>query len=132
MNDDAKSKLNEKLSAVMGENELDKVAGGTYEQNLELLSALSKVDSNRVHNILAKSATAGNEEDAQKIVADGTYGLLKQYFSDEFNAAVTVTRFNNYYERDGQKISHDEVLSTIRNYKKNNLILIAAFSVIDI
>ena len=118
MNDDTKTKLKEKLGALVSDEQLDKVAGGTYEQNLELLSALSKVDSNRVHNILAKSATAGNEEDAQKIVADGTYGLLKQYFSDEFNAAVTVTRFNNYYERNGQKISHDEVLRTIKNYKK--------------
>ena len=118
LNEDAKAKLQDKISAVVGDEELDKVAGGTYKQNLEILDALKKIDPDGV-DALFDSLTPGNEKGD---IADGTMALIKKNLGI---AAATPTNFPNYYEnKDSVRIeglSHATVLEMIDKKAKGKL-----------
>ena len=117
MNEDAKKKLNEKLGAAVTDEQLEKVAGGTYEQNLEILNAMARLDFEGVQSIFAK-VNASDEDEAQEIICQGAEDLLEKHFGGLGIASITATNVDNWY-RTGRKvwenIPHEQMLKMINN-----------------
>lgn len=110
MNDDNKKFLKEKLSALANDEELDNVAGGTGGQNWELIQALSKLDPDGVHDILAEANKTGSE----LVIANGIQDLIQKHFGGTVQTYIGVN-YNNDYLYNGAGISHNDMMGMIQN-----------------
>ena len=124
MNEDLKAKLKEKFGAVVSEEQLDKVAGGSNGQNYEILNAMQKIDPQAVMDITAQAnqiqRTGDAEEDmrvAMNIIADGAKDLLQKHFGNEISYVSTQKWHSNQYDSaNGKPLTHKQVMQMI-NYK---------------
>ena len=111
MSEDAKSKLKEKMGATVSEEDLDKVAGGTSDENRELITALYKIDPQGV-SALMSSLKPGNEHDQ---IASGIGDLLQKNLG--LGSGISTSRPNYYgsFFDNGtfDEKSHAEVLEMI-------------------
>lgn len=116
MNDDDKKILKEKLSALANDEELEKVAGGTYKENLEILNAMAQLDFEGVQNVFAKVNDSNNPDSTELTICRGVQDLIKKHFHNEFG--VQSTAFNNvgnWYAQNGKTISHAQILKMIND-----------------
>ena len=111
MNEDAKKKLNEKLGAAVTDEQLEKVAGGSKEENMEILTAMRKIDPQGVDDLfdrIHKKAPEGMED---KWIAGGTTALLAKNFGIY---SATDNYANNSYDNSSyHAMSHAQVLDMI-------------------
>jgi len=114
MNEDTKTKLEEKKDAVIGEKELKKVAGGNYYQNLDILNALMPIDAQSVGKVFSLVNKAKDETEAQYIVGGGAQALFNKHFGS-IASIYNPTTGENKYTFKGKEISHDEMLEEIKN-----------------
>ena len=113
MNDDVKSKLKEKFGALVTDEQLDKVAGGSYEQNLEILFAMASIDPDAVQKVFAKVNGDNNHHDLPEyIIKQGAEDLIRKHFNIP---NVTFTEGDNWYHMDGQNLSHAQMLKMIND-----------------
>jgi len=113
MNEDTKTKLEEKKDAVVGENELEKVAGGTMDQNYDILTALMKLDRSGVKKVLDAAGVAsyqGNPSLAEMILCEGAGKLLQKHLGVSGGGLRFI---DNVYRYNDERISHDRVLGMI-------------------
>jgi hypothetical protein len=101
-----------KKREILSEDTLDNVAGGTFEQNVDLLNAMAQIDPNSVHAILREANKTGDIDEYKYVVAQGLDGLIQKHFGDELMGAP-LTSYENYYISNGQKISHKQALDII-------------------
>ena len=113
MNEDTKTKLEEKKDAVVGEDELEKVAGGTTDQNYDILTALMKLDRSGVKAVLDKAGALSNEGQAslaEMALCEGAGKLLQKHLGVSGGGLRFI---DNVYRYNGESISHDRVLGMI-------------------
>ena len=101
-----------KKREVLSENALDNVAGGTFEQNVDLLNAMAQIDPNSVQAILREANKTGDIDGYKSVVSQGLDGLIQKHFGNELRG-VPLTKFENYYSSNGQQISHQQALNII-------------------
>jgi hypothetical protein len=101
-----------KKREILSEDTLDNVAGGTFEQNVDLLNAMAKIDPDSVHAILREANETGDIKGYKSVVSKGLSDLFQKHFGNELKG-VPWTRFENYYTSNGQEISHQQALNII-------------------
>ena len=101
-----------KKRALLSEDALDNVAGGTFEQNVDLLNAMAQIDPNAIQTILNKANKTGDIDEYKSVVSQGLNGLIQKHFGEELRG-VPLSSFENYYRSNGQKISHKQALDII-------------------
>ena len=104
MSEDAKAKLKEKMGAAVSEEDLDKVAGGTSEENKELITALYKIDPQGVNALMSSLKPGGEHE---QIASKIGQLLIKQGISSAISADANSP---NVYHVGGKDMSHADVL----------------------
>ena len=109
-NDDAKIFLKEKLGALVTDEQLDKVAGGTMDENSDILSAMARIAPEKVAGIINTAAVAPTEAEANAEIRMGVQELLKDNFG-----VFSVSRMNsdNTYGYNGKIISHEQLMKMI-------------------
>ena len=109
-----------KKRELLNEDALDNVAGGSNEQNYEILNAMQKIDSDAVMGITAQARQAqlsGGETAALNVIADGASSLLQKHFGNEIGYTVTQKQHSNqYYSANNERMTHKQVIDMI-NYK---------------
>jgi hypothetical protein len=104
----------------LSEDALANVAGGTTEQNAELLNALMQIDPKAVADVINNaSAKAGSESYAHALISEGIEKILNHHF----NVVAMPSGYaqNYYWDVNGNSrkpISHETVLNMI-NAKAN-------------
>ena len=113
MSEDIKAKLKEKMGAAVSEEDLEKVAGGTSEENKELITALYKIDPQGV-NALMSSLKPGNEHNQ---IAEGLDDLLQKNLGTVIHPVVVSSTKTNVYAESHHgywtQKSHAEILAMI-------------------
>jgi hypothetical protein len=103
-----------KKREILSEDTLDNVAGGTFEQNVDLLNAMAQIDPNSVHAILREANKTGDIDKYKSVVSQGLDGLIQKHFGDELRGVpLSSSKFDNYYQSNGKKISHQQALNII-------------------
>ena len=116
MNEDSKKKLKEKLGSLVTDEQLNKVAGGTYQENLEILSAMARLDPKGVQSVFAKVNDRNNHDSPELTISQGAEELLDKHFPVEFGFVhLTSTKDNNLYRKSWKKLSHSEMLKMIND-----------------
>lgn len=109
-----------KKRELLSEDALANVAGGTTEQNSELLNALMQIDPEAVADVINNaSAKAWNESSANGLISEGIVKILNHHF----NVVSSPSGYaqNYYLDVNGnsrKSISHETVLNMI-NAKAN-------------
>jgi len=110
LNDDAKKKLKEKMSAVVSDEDLDNVAGGTQRENFDILNAMMAIDPNGVQAVLDyAAANAHNHPQIHLSVALGP--LVQKHLGIN---VVADPKGNNYYFMGEESLSHEQVMNMIK------------------
>jgi hypothetical protein len=103
-----------KKREILSEDTLDNVAGGTFEQNVDLLNAMAQIDPNSVQAILREANKTGDIDKYKSVVSQGLDGLIQKHFGDELRGVpLSSSKFDNYYQSNGKKISHQQALNII-------------------
>jgi hypothetical protein len=100
-----------KKREILSEDTLDNVAGGTNDENMQILSALEKIDPDGVQDVYNEAMNAGGDYKAiSDIIAVGVVGLVRK----NLGAAVfPAYDYNNQYLVEGQNASHSQILEMI-------------------
>ena len=118
MNEDAKAKFNEKFKALVGEEQLDKFAGGTYQENLEILNAMARLDPEGVQSVFAKvNDREHNPYSPELTISQGAEALLNKHFKGSV-LSITATNTNNWYSTGHgvwKDIPHEQMLKMIND-----------------
>lgn len=101
-----------KKRELLSEDTLDNVAGGTFDQNVDLLNAMAQIDPNSVQAILREANKTGDIDKYKTVVSRGLDGLIQKHFGEELRG-VPLNSYENYYSSNGQKISHKQALDII-------------------
>ena len=96
----------------LSEDALDNVAGGTFEQNMDLINAMAPIDPHAVQAILSEANKTGDIEQFKSVVAQGLDPLIKKHFGRELSA-FPLTKMGNFYMSNGDQISHQQALNII-------------------
>ena len=109
-----------KKRELLSEDALANVAGGTTDQNAELLNALMQIDPEAVAGVINNaSAKARSESSANELISKGIVNILNNHFNV---VAMPSGDDKNYYlDVNGsskKSISHETVLNMI-NAKAN-------------
>jgi len=119
LNKDLKSKLKEKMGALVTDEQLEKVAGGTYEQNLEILVAMANIDPENVQKVFSKiNAEETNPRDIGFIISQGAANLILKHF--HMAVATSNDLDNRYIDRDGSNLNQDQMLKMIKDKAAQN------------
>jgi len=123
MNEDTKTKLEEKKDSVASDEELDQIAGGTIEENMDLLNAMVKLDPNGVKAVFDNAAQVSETTGSnyyQLSIAIGTQNLIKKHFGKNFDISAYDNNWDtNDYSPNGKSISHAQMLGMINDRIKD-------------
>lgn len=117
MKDDAKNKLKEKFGAAVSDDVLDNVAGGTFEQNKDILGILGDIDhESTVYLLKHWDQKAPN---SKATLTEGISCILNQNLKGtNINFALNEKGENFYYLRDEdgnmtKRLSHAEFMAEL-------------------
>ena len=97
----------------LNEDALDNVAGGTNEQNMQILKALEGIDPDGVNEVYNAMRNAGGSyEEMGNIAAGGVYNLVSKNLGRHITAFAD-SNGNNTYRKNGRIISHKDILNMI-------------------
>ena len=116
---DLQAQLDALKSKSMSDDELDNVAGGTHQENMEVLNVMAQVDPKGTQALLASLQTLGPDDNWQGIMRDRLTILINDNFKRKgldvnFSGSVGV---GNMYYVGGKKMSHAKFLEFLGNYK---------------
>ncbi len=98
----------------LSEDALDNVAGGTNEQNMQILKALEGIDPDGVNEVYsAMSNVGGNYEKMGNIASVGVYRLVSKNLGSNVTAFSSPNDANSYL-KNGRYISHNDILNEIK------------------
>lgn len=103
----AEALLNEKLS----DEELDGVAGGSHQENVEILTAMTGIDPNGTMEFLKKWDQRA--DDAEFKLATGMNEIIRSNFNKRGMSVayfLKETGSENLYFVDGKKVSHGQFM----------------------
>ena len=112
MNDDVKSKLKEKFGALVSDEQLEKVAGGTADETMDIFNALVYIDPQKTAKIINAANNSSTEEMANKTIRDGVEQMLYRDFGITAMANMDDNTTNRYLYKN-KLISHDQVIDII-------------------
>ena len=112
MNEDTKKKLKEKLGALVTDEQLDKIAGGTNRENLDLLGVLAKVDPEAVKDTFETALWYNREEVMQDLFNAAVPRILKENFGNSITIENSIDG-KNKYTYNGKPVSHEQLVEII-------------------
>lgn len=112
MNEDAKSKLKEKMGAVVSDEDLEKVVGGADTENAELLAVLDAFHPKAVKEIFRAASFAPDVDTINIIFNHGASTVLKEVLGDRVTITPSIND-KNKYTFDGKEVSHTEMKKII-------------------
>ena len=102
-----------KKRAILSEDALANVAGGSSSENAQLLAALAKVDPQRVNEIFEAAAWYNNHDDAiDDLFNQAVPSILKENFGNSITIENSIDG-KNKYTHNGKPISHSQMLEFI-------------------
>jgi hypothetical protein len=101
-----------KKRAILSEDKLDNVAGGSFMQTQELFATLQILDPDATNPIAARANQ--NPKNAESIIADGVESILQKHFGEESYVTSNPT-WNNGYIINGTSMSHEQVIKLIND-----------------
>ena len=103
-----------KKRALLSEDELDNVAGGTTQENMDILNALEPLDPKGVQAVYDEAYSAnGDCEKIAEIVGVGAYQLLTKHFKSAGLSVFTAEDQSNHYSVNGQSVTHSDVINEL-------------------
>jgi len=112
LNDDAKKKLKEKLGSLVSDEDLDKVAGGTADETMDIFNALIYINPQKTAKIINAANNSSTEEMANKTIRDGVEMMLYRDLGITAMANMNDNTTNRYMYKN-KLISHDQVMDIL-------------------
>jgi hypothetical protein len=103
-----------KKRAILSEDALANVAGGTASENAQILAALAKVDPERVQGIFETAAWFNREDAINDLFKEAVPAILKENFGNSITIENSIDG-KNKYTCNGKPMSHTQMLEFINS-----------------
>lgn len=117
LNEDAKKKLKEKMGAAVGEEQLEKVAGGYADEISFIMNDLVQFDPHAVHDYTHIANLADGEIEAALRLSEGATELLKKYVNPTAQVGFNINGKVSF-KVNGQAVSFDQMRKMIQDKAK--------------
>ena len=102
-----------KKRAILSEDELDNVAGGSFRQTQEIFATLSRLDPDTA-NAIAERANQSDPNDVGAIIASGSESILRKHFGEQSHV-LSNSSWDNVYIINGTRMDHQQAINFIND-----------------